>query len=311
MAAEAPATILVADDNRPVRELLRDTFAAAGFRVLTAANGREALDRVAEERPDLVITDVAMPEMDGWALCEALQADPLTRDLPLVFLASQREVPDRLRGLQGGAYDYLCKPFSTEELLVRVRLILARTRLGVDAGEGPRAQLSGHTSHLPIADLLQLLTVNGKTGCLRLRAAELGRIHLREGRIIEAFTSRTRGKKALYRIIGWNDAEFHFDPEDDPQLTGELGQPDRLVMDALVALDEIKRVAAQLPSIDAPLGRGPGPAETRDAAEEDVARLAAAGASLRELLDGLERTDDEIAQALLRLLERQVIAPRL
>ena len=113
MNPELSATILIADDNRLVQELLRDAFVEAGYAVITAATGREALERVGEARPDLVITDGEMPEMDGWTLCERLKADPHTEDVPVLFLAAEREVHHRMRGLRAGAYDYLCKPFST------------------------------------------------------------------------------------------------------------------------------------------------------------------------------------------------------
>lgn len=316
-AHDYPTAVLVVDDNRLVRELVRDTFLEAGFTVITAAHGREALDRVAEERPDLIITDVVMPEMDGWALCEALKSDPHTRDVPLVFLAGQREIPHRLRGLRMGAYDYLTKPFSTEELLLRVRLILERTRAGSAAGEAPRSYLSGHTSHLPVADLVQLLAMNGKTGCLRLRAAgEAGRLHFRGGRIVGAFTPRSRGRKALFRLLSWGEADFHFDPVDDPSVTEDLeANTQRLLMDALVSLDDLARLKPDLPTEDLPLEMTLGarpllstPGEL-NSVELALLREARARTTLRELFDRLDATDLEIARAVVRLLQAGAIGP--
>lgn len=311
------ASILVVDDNQQVRELVRDTFLESGFTVLTAANGREALERVSIERPDLIITDVQMPVMDGWAFCEALKADPLTRDVPLVFLAGQREIPQRLRGLKLGAYDYLTKPFSTEELLLRAKLILDRTRHGAAGLEAPRTFLSGHTSHLPIADLIQLLTMNAKTGCLRLRRnGEAGRVHFRGGQVIAAFTARTRGQKAFYRVLGWNDADFHFDPIDDHTISVELvGNTQRLLMDALVALDDFTRLRADLPTDDLPLELGPTarrmlatPGDV-NRVEYEALKLARDRTTLRELLDRLEAGDVEVGQAVSRLLQEGAIQP--
>jgi CheY-like chemotaxis protein len=316
MGSDYPPSILVVDDNRLVQELIRDTFVAEGFAVRTAAHGREGLERAAEERPDLIITDVEMPEMDGWAFCEALKSDPQTRDVPLIFLAAEREVHHRLRGLRLGAYDYLCKPFSPEELLVRVKLILERSRKGSPANETPRSFLAGHTSHMPIPDLVQLLAMNGKTGCLRLRGPEMGRIHFREGRVVGAFTARARGRKALLRVMSWSDADFHFDPVDDPALSEDLGDDtQRLLMDALVALDDLEHLRVRLPRLDAHFRLGEGARALLTRAEEleetdlQVLRLAREGITLREILDRTEGTDLEVTRALLRLLDQHGLEP--
>ena len=315
MTPEFSPTILVVDDNRLVRELVRDAFADAGYQVITAEDGREALERLTEERVDLIVTDATMPGMDGWQLCERLKGDPQMRDIPLVFLSSEREVHHRLRGLRLGAYDYLCKPFSTEELLVRARLILERVRLGSAAGEARRSYLAGHTSHLPVPDLLQLLAINGKTGILRLRGAEQGRIHLVDGRIAGAFTARARGRKALFRMLGWTDADFHFDPGD----TGDAGEPiegntQRLLMDAMVALDDFARLASQLPPVEAPLavtGEGEELADSGQA--PDLARTILDAVrepkTLRDLLDRFDAPDVEIARTVAHLVETGALAP--
>ncbi|GAB4222552.1 MAG: hypothetical protein Kow0062_20490 [Acidobacteriota bacterium] len=315
MSAEFSPTILVVDDNRLVRELVRDAFADAGYQVITAEDGREALERLAEERVDLIVTDASMPGMDGWQLCERLKGDPQTRDIPLVFLSSEREVHHRLRGLRLGAYDYLCKPFSTEELLVRARLILERVRLGSAGGESRRSFLAGHTSHLPVPDLLQLLAINGKTGVLRLRGSEQGRIHLVDGRIVGAFTARTRGRKALFRMLGWTDADFHFEPGDG----GDVGEPiegntQRLLMDAMVAIDDFARLAARLPPAEVPLTAGD--AAERLVEQGQVPELARTildevrePRTLRDLLDRFDAPDVEIARAVAQLVESGALAP--
>ena len=316
------ATILVVDDNRLVRELIRDTFTEAGFVVVTASGGAEALERLEEKRADLIITDVAMPDMDGWAFCEAVKGDPRFREIPLVFLASHREVPERLRGFRLGAYDYLSKPFSVEELLVRVRLILERTRgeTGLAAGEGgsdaERQALAGHTSHFPIADLLQLLSVNGKTGTLVVSGRDSGRVHVREGRIVGAVAGTARGRKALFRMVGWTDADFRFEPKDDPAVVDDLGpSTERLVMDALVALDDLARLRDQLPPGPALVGVAEGVRELlADPAsvsplEFAVIREARERSSLDTMLERIDAADIEIARAVAALLARGAIRP--
>lgn len=307
-------TILVVDDSQLVREMVRDTFLESGFSVITASNGTEGLARLAEERPDLILSDVLMPELDGWDFCDAVKGDPHTRDIPLLFLSSERDVPHRLRGLRMGAYDYLTKPFSTEELVLRVRMILKRISSGSAGGETSRAFLSGHTSHLPIADLVQLLAMNGKTGCLRLRSLELGRIHFRDGRIVGAFTALTRGRKALFRMLGWEDTDFHFDPVDDPSVTEDLEvNTQRLLMDALVELDDLRRLAVNLPDNESVIELAEGARKLLEAPGNlspiELSLLAEAreGTTLGAVLDRIDATDLEVARGVSHLLGAEAL----
>lgn len=116
--------ILVVDDNPDNVELLAKRLAAAGYRTCEAYDGEEALVRVAEEEPDLVILDVMMPKLDGFEVCRRLKTQEATRGIPVIMLTAKREVPDKIRGLDTGADDYVTKPFNPQELMARVRSLL-------------------------------------------------------------------------------------------------------------------------------------------------------------------------------------------
>jgi DNA-binding response OmpR family regulator len=116
--------ILVIEDEAPMRTVLADSLGSAGFRVLTASDGETGLKRALDERPDLVLLDVMMPRLDGFAVAAELRR--LGRDLPILMLTAKGQIEDRVRGLDRGADDYLVKPFSTGELLARVRALLRR-----------------------------------------------------------------------------------------------------------------------------------------------------------------------------------------
>lgn len=118
--------ILVVEDELPMRTALHDVLVDEGYRVLTAANGEEGLDRALKEKPDLLLLDVMMPGLDGFALCAELRR--LACQTPVLMLTAKAQVEDRVTGLDAGADDYLVKPFSTDELLARVRALLRRTR---------------------------------------------------------------------------------------------------------------------------------------------------------------------------------------
>jgi DNA-binding response OmpR family regulator len=119
--------VLVVDDERSIRMLCRVNLVASGIEVLEASNGRDGLQLARDERPDLVLLDVMMPELDGWTVARELAADEQTRDIPIVFLTARADPADRRLGQQRGGVGYVVKPFDpvsigdfVETLLVRV-----------------------------------------------------------------------------------------------------------------------------------------------------------------------------------------------
>lgn len=118
--------VVIADDDPDIRRLVEMTVTNAGCDVTVASDGEEALERVRDSIPDLVILDVLMPRMDGWEVARALKSDPATREVPVMFLTSRGQEHDVLEGFDSGAIDYMVKPFSPRELQVRVRSVLAK-----------------------------------------------------------------------------------------------------------------------------------------------------------------------------------------
>jgi two-component system phosphate regulon response regulator PhoB len=121
-------TILVAEDESALLTLLRYNLERAGYRVLEARDGEEALLIAAEETLDLVILDWMMPQLSGIEVCRRLRGRQETRNVPIIMLTARGEETDRVRGLDTGADDYLTKPFSMSELLARLRALLRRIR---------------------------------------------------------------------------------------------------------------------------------------------------------------------------------------
>ena len=118
--------VLIIEDELPMRTALTDCLEAEGHRVMTAADGEAGLKRAVAEKPDLVLLDIMMPRLDGYAVCEELRR--LENPAAILMLTAKGQVDDRVMGLDAGADDYLVKPFSTEELLARVRALLRRAR---------------------------------------------------------------------------------------------------------------------------------------------------------------------------------------
>src|SRR6478735_3069749 len=123
----ARPTILVVEDEVPLLTLLRYNLEKQGFRVEEASDGQEALLRVAETKPDLVLLDWMLPAMSGLEVCRQLRRRPATRDLPIIMLTARTEEQDAVRALDTGADDHIAKPFAMDALLARIRALLRRS----------------------------------------------------------------------------------------------------------------------------------------------------------------------------------------
>jgi two-component system alkaline phosphatase synthesis response regulator PhoP/two-component system response regulator RpaA len=120
--------VLVVDDDEIVARTIERSLRAGGFRVAVVHSGVEALRTARRHPPDLMVLDIIMPGMDGFEVCREVRADPILKDLPVLFLTAKGKEEDRIVGLRAGADDYLIKPFNLDELYLRVRAILRRTR---------------------------------------------------------------------------------------------------------------------------------------------------------------------------------------
>jgi len=125
-SAAATQRVLVVDDEPDIVALVAYHLAKVGYRVSTAATGADALEISRHERPALIVLDLMLPGLSGFDVLEQLRLDDSTRDIAVLMLTARREEPDRIRGLSLGADDYLTKPFSAQELVLRVAAILRR-----------------------------------------------------------------------------------------------------------------------------------------------------------------------------------------
>src|SRR5689334_16985351 len=174
--------ILVVDDEPDITALVAYHLAKAGYRVTTAANGRDALRAAREERPDLVVLDLMLPGISGYDVLAELRRREETRDVGVIVLTARKDEPDRIKGLSLGADDYLPKPFSPQELVLRVRAVLRR--LGAPAvasggllAAGPiavdktahRATVHGETIDLTATEFRLLVTLIERQGRVQSR----------------------------------------------------------------------------------------------------------------------------------------------
>ncbi|HEX5830686.1 MAG TPA: response regulator transcription factor [Gemmatimonadaceae bacterium] len=185
--AVLPERVLVVDDEPDIVALVAYHLAKAGYRVSTAGTGDDAVRLARQERPALVVLDLMLPGMSGFDVLEQLRADESTRQVAVLMLTARREEPDRIRGLTLGADDYLTKPFSPPELVLRVCAILRRVGaaqpsdadilpvgpMSIDRG-AHRVHVDGHEVELTPTEFKLLLTLAERRGRVQ------GRSHLLE-----------------------------------------------------------------------------------------------------------------------------------
>jgi two-component system alkaline phosphatase synthesis response regulator PhoP len=137
--ARSQSRVLVIEDERDVAELMRYHLAREGYDVHVRASGLEGIKQAKESRPDIVLLDIMVPELNGWEVCRRLKQDPDLRGIPVIMVTGRVEEGDKVLGFEMGADDYVTKPFSPRELLARVRAVMRRSRPG--AVDSKRAHL--------------------------------------------------------------------------------------------------------------------------------------------------------------------------
>lgn len=210
-SADTPERVLVVDDEPEIVALVAYHLAKAGYTVSTAATGSDALVMARRERPALIVLDLMLPGMSGFEVLDALRADDQLRSIAVLMLTARREEVDRIKGLSLGADDYLTKPFSTQELVLRVGAILRRVAQPPDAVSdvitiGPirvdrsamTVQIDGQPVELTATEYKLLLTLIERKGRVQ------GRAHLLETvwdaapdiqtRTVDMHVQRLRGK---------------------------------------------------------------------------------------------------------------------
>ena len=175
--------VLVVDDEPDIVALVAYHLVKAGYRVSTSSNGAEAVAQARQDRPSIVVLDLMLPGMSGFEVLEQLRADDSTRDVAVLLLTARKDEPDRIKGLSLGADDYITKPFSPQELVLRVGAILRRIQQGQQqAGDtlrvGPiaidraahRVSVDGRDLDLTPTEYRLLLTLAERRGRVQARA---------------------------------------------------------------------------------------------------------------------------------------------
>jgi uncharacterized protein (TIGR02266 family) len=207
--------VVVVDDDVGYRGQAGDIFRRRGDRVRVGADGLEALTLCLKQPPDVIVSDVQMPRMDGWQLLRVIRSRPSLSSVPVIFLTSLSGDSERLLGYQLGVDDYLHKPYREEELIARVeRLVL---RVHTRGPEIQRKTLRGDLEQVSLPSLLAFLEMEKKTGVLFIVGERAARLYLHEGRPLRVEIDPALGAvqlEMMLQLLDWSAGQFEFAIQD-------------------------------------------------------------------------------------------------
>jgi CheY-like chemotaxis protein len=245
--------ILVVDDDEWIIAAVRVALQPRKYEIIAAGDGWEGLTLATRRTPDVIISDVMMPNLDGWAFVKQLRSKAQLALVPVIFLTTQDSAEDFLRGYRLGADDYLPKPVDTKELDLRVtRALKHREELKnspptTPAPPGsPPGSLRGTVDQMGLASLLSILQLGRRSGILQMRrpSGEEGLLLLVEGAIHRGETRggvKRKNHEAVYALLGWTEGTYDFSTA-DLKISDEIGMPtESLLLEGARRLDEAKR----------------------------------------------------------------------
>ncbi|MBI2817735.1 MAG: DUF4388 domain-containing protein [Acidobacteria bacterium] len=239
------ARVLLIDDNPLILDLMKKGL--QGFaELIPCADSTQALVQCVSAPPDLVICDYRMPGVDGKQFVEALRKQPQTQSLPVILMAAQSDIDEKLRPLSDTVEEFLVKPFYVREMATRARKVLERIAARKMASSAPpEGVIRGRLAEMNMIDLLQSLELGQKTCALRVvRDAETCKMFFSGGQIVHAELGGVIGDDAVFCVVSWPDGSFEidFNARSDKQTTTRSTQG--LLMEALRLLDEQNRDSA-------------------------------------------------------------------
>ncbi len=234
--------ILIVDDNPNILKLVCQSLEKSG-ELITATDGADALMKAIELKPDLIISDYAMPVMDGRALFEKLRARKETQNTPFVFLASQKDIDERLRVMVDGVEDYFVKPFFVRDLARQARRITARLLQHQMEKAGARGgAVTGRLSEMSLLDWMTSLEQGRKTCALVLRSgSDQCTIYFAEGQASHATYGDLVGDKAVFKVLAWTEGDWELDFTKTASQRTTTMSTQALMMEGLRLLDEANR----------------------------------------------------------------------
>ena len=273
--------ILIVDDEENIRHLLRLAFEEE-FEVVEAVDGMDAFEKAIRVKPQIILSDIMMPRLDGYGLYRKIKSRPETAAVPFVFLSAKKDVDERVVGLEMGADDYITKPFSIKELKAKIRSITKKVNDLKEVGS-----LEGMLREVDLVDVIQLIEMGRKTGMLVLETpGGSGKVYFDQGSPAFAQAGSWEGVEAFNVMLSWRDGRFKLDQKAIAiESNIDPGSAQELLMEGVRLSDEMEEAIRALPPLDSRLF----PVEGAAPADEELAPVVGAfgnGMTIAEALKG-------------------------
>ncbi len=244
--------IFILDDDVYLLKRLELFFERAGHVVSVTDQPAKAVELAESFEPDIVVLDIVMPDVSGWEVMAELSRRPRLLAVPVILLSSLGDVKQKVRGLRGGAQDFIAKPFEAEELLARVEGMINRRAQSLDG-------LQGLLEIHPLSEVLPYLEQNAKSGLLEVRSeGESGEILLGRGRLCSAHFGKLNGVPAVLALLALDHGRFYFHPREVTESGRDFEEDiQSLVLSAAWIEDELAGLEAHWVDEDAALALGP------------------------------------------------------
>src|SRR5271157_17875 len=247
-AAGKSVKLLLADDNPLVRDLVSKGLEPF-CEVMIAKDGADALLRVIDELPDVVLCDFKMPGLDGRQLFEKLRGREATRHIPFLFMASRADIEERLRPLVDGVEDFIAKPFLVKDLVRSAKKVVDRLHLEKLQKSASRpGVIQGRLEEMNMTDLMQSLEIGQKSCRLIVRKGEdQAELYFASGQCRDAKIGKLQGDDAVFKVVLWTEGDFEidFNAANASTATTTTRSTTGLLMEAMRLLDEANRDAVE------------------------------------------------------------------
>lgn len=245
---------LVVDDDPILVLSLKLHFADIGIEFEVAIDGQEALEKLKTFEPDIILSDIMMPRMDGYELHKQLRQNPDTARIPFIFLSAKSDISDQMRAYRLGIDDYVCKPFQISDLVQRMKRAIEHAKK--IRNFQAKADFSGDLSQMIWTDILQIMELNYKSGSLVFRkpsGEQIGKVLFSNGRLISAQIGRLVKEEAFYTLMAIKKGSFEFSDEviyDTPSIKSNHTL---LLLQGSQMIDEYKELLRLMPDLNVSL----------------------------------------------------------
>ena len=230
MAETSSQKILIVDDNPRVLKLLELRFSQLGYQVTTAERVKDAVVTAIIVKPDLVVSELQLPDLNGIEFKRIFSSIPALVDVPIIFITSDKDLPVDFLAEPGAPIEHLQKPYAFDELLDKVKTSLRRALLRKSA-LNESDQQTGVLEEMTLTDILQVVTMNKRTCTISLkREGQAGRIYFVGGRIVDAKAPGLRAEEAFYQLITWRGADYSIGDEPQDSLEETVTQDTRFLL---------------------------------------------------------------------------------